>query len=305
MEDFDLFRLDGHSLRVFLSVFETGSISRTAELFELNQSTISHTIDKMRAAVGDPLFVKSGRGITSTEKAHLLVPRVQRILGDLEGLVAPEKFDARAETRPFVLAIPTPALLDDMKEIGRRLSSAAPKAGFVLKRLAPRNMVTELLTQDEADAVIAVSGIRYPPTLRYNTYGSDKLAVFYDPECRSAVRTVEEYSAARHGVVNFGGGVRSEVERALSELGLKRQIALVAPTTSMLGGLIKGSDVIATMPSQLAGYAYAGLAHSPPPIPLPPVGYDLVWHRRYEHSGRNTWFRNLIMDVGTKSNFRT
>ena len=78
MQNIDLFRLDGHSLRVFASVCETGSVSRTAELFSLNQSTISHTIDKMRAALGDPLFVKSGRGITPTEKALAVLPRVQK-----------------------------------------------------------------------------------------------------------------------------------------------------------------------------------------------------------------------------------
>ena len=49
MQNFDLFRLDGHTLRVFVSVCETGSVSRTAELFELNQSTISHTLDTNHA----------------------------------------------------------------------------------------------------------------------------------------------------------------------------------------------------------------------------------------------------------------
>ncbi len=299
MEDFDLFRLDGHSLRVFVSVCETGSVSRTAEAFDLNQSTISHTVDKLRAAVGDPLFVKSGRGITPTEKALLILPRVQRILADIEGLVAPESYDAGSETKPFVIAIPTPAILEDMKALQARIAVAAPKAGFVLKRLAPRERVTEILSLDEADAVIAVSGFRYPPTLKAQTYGSDQLAVFFDPTRRGPVRTIEDYASARHGTVNFGGGVKSEVEKTLREMGLKRHIALVAPTASMLGGLIRGTDIIATMPSRLAEYTYHGLAQTAPPIALPPIEYELVWHRRYDHSGRNAWFRNQIQETGS------
>ena len=126
MQNFDLFRVDGHALRVFLSVCETGSVSRTAELFNLNQSTISHTLEKMRSAFGDPLFVKSGRGITPTEKALGMVPRVQQILADIEGLVTPESYDPSKDARPIVLGISTPALLNDMRALHAKALQEAP-----------------------------------------------------------------------------------------------------------------------------------------------------------------------------------
>jgi len=85
MEKFDIFSVDGHKLRVLAKIFETKSISRTAEAFDLNQSTISHTLDRLRAAIGDPLFVKAGRGIEPTEKAIAMMPRVLEIVGALEG----------------------------------------------------------------------------------------------------------------------------------------------------------------------------------------------------------------------------
>lgn len=295
MQNLDVFRLDGHALRVFLSVCETGSVSRTADIFGLNQSTISHTIDKLRSAIGDPLFVKSGRGITPTEKALAMLPRVQSILADIEGLVTPEGYDVSLESKPFVIAIPTPALLRDMASLNADLLAAAPDVEFVIKRLAPSEHVTRMLQQDEADLAITVAGFRYPALLNHCFYSSDTLAVFYDPDMRAPVRTAEDYAGARHGVVNFGGNTKSVVERALSELGLKRKISLVAPTTSMLGDLIKGTDIIATMPQQLAQAAYRGLAHTPPPFVLPPIEYHLVWHRRYEQSGRNTWLRAQVL----------
>lgn len=294
MRNFDLFRLDGHTLRVFASICETGSVSRTADAFGVNQSTISHTLDKMRSAVGDPLFVKSGRGITPTEKALSIVPRVLKILADLEGLVTPETYDASLDKKPFVLAIPSPALLGDMKALHANLLSVSPDIEFELRRLAPRERVTQMLQDDEADLAISVAGIRYPALLNHCHYGSDTLAVFYDPECRPPIRTAEEFSAARHGVVNFGGHTKSVVERALSELGSKRKVSLVAPTASMLGDLIRGTDIVATMPKKLAE-TYHGLKHSPPPIVLPAVEYHLVWHRRYEQSGRNMWFRKATL----------
>jgi len=297
MDSFDLFKLDGHSLRIFALVCETGSVSRTAEIVELNQSTVSHTLEKIRTAVRDPLFVKSGRGITPTEKALAILPRVQKILSDIEGLVAPEKYDATLDFKPVVIAIPTPALLQDMKAVHAALLAAEPGMLFELKRMAPSSAVPALLANDEADLAIAVPNFRYPVTLNHCPYGVDDLVIYYDAASRAPIRTIEEYSAARHAVVNFGGPARSVVERALLDAGMKRHVSLVAPTTSMLGDLIKGTDIIATMPRQLSVSAYQGLAYCEPPLDLPELRYDLVWHRRYEHSGRNAWLRKVVLDA--------
>ena len=298
MEDFDIFRLDGHCLRIFVSVFETNSVSRTAELFGLNQSTISHQIEKMRAAVGDPLFVRSGRGVTPTEKAIALLPRVQWILSEIEGLLEPEQYLAAVDSRPFVIAIPTPAVLEDIGALYARLQTEAPDMQLVVRRLAPRSRITEMLHEDEADLAIAVRGLRYPVTLKSCPYGQDDLAVFYDPDKRAAPDTLSDYAAAKHAVVSFGGGVKSVVDQAMEAQGVARKISIVAPTASTLGELVKGTTTIATMPRRLDGLAsFANLAQCAPPFTAPQVEYDLVWHRRYENSARNIWLRRQVLQV--------
>jgi LysR family transcriptional activator of mexEF-oprN operon len=297
MQNIDLFRIDGHALRVFVSVCETSSVSRTAELFELNQSTISHTMDKMRLALGDPLFVKAGRSITPSEKALAILPRVQQILADIEGLVTPERYDFSSDSRPVVIAIPTPALLEEMKSLEASLSQKAPGIRLEIRRLAPRNRIVEMLTQDECELAIAVSGYRYPSVLNHCAFGQEELVVFFDPSCRAPIRTIEDYANARHAVVNFGGGVKSEIEKALTLAGVKREVSLVAPTASMLGDLIKGTDMVATMPRRLGDHSYRGLSFMAPPFSAPDIVYELVWHRRYENSGRNMWLRELTLDA--------
>jgi DNA-binding transcriptional LysR family regulator len=69
----------------------------------------------------------------------------------------------------------------------------------------------------------------------------------------------------------------------------------------MLGDFILGTDLIATMPRALAETVYHGLAHCAPPLDLPRVEYHLVWHRRYDHSGRNQWLRELVMNARSSS----
>lgn len=295
MQNFDLYKLDGRSLRIFLTIYETGSVSAAADVFDLNQSTISHTLDKLRSAIGDPLFTKSGRSITPTEKALSIIPRVHEVLAGIEGLVESETYDVSRDLKPLSIAIPTPALVEEMKAVTQKIRERAPEMELRITRLAPRERITQLLESGAADVAVAVEGITYSAMLNHCSYCEDELVVFYDPEIRAPTLSRETYAQALHATAGFGGRTKSVVEVALAEAGVQRKIALVAPTASMLGELIRGTDLVATMPLKLAHGVYRHLAYCPPPVPLPTLRYDLVWHRRNEHSGRNTWLRNLIL----------
>lgn len=301
MDNFDIFRVDGHTLRIFLAVFETRSVSRAAEIFDLNQSTISHTIDKMRAAVRDPLFVKSGRGITPTEKSMIIAPQVQSILAGLEGLVAVGDYNPANDTLPLRVGVSTPALMPQMKSVYNIISAKAPNVQFQVHRMAPRERMQEMLTLGEIDLAIAINMAKMPPTLNSIPFGRDTLVVYYDPNIREPITTLQEYIEARHGVAGHGGKGKSVVETTLAEQGLQREISFTSPTSSTLGQFIAGTDMIATMPLGLACESYRGLAYCAPPIAMPDITYDLVWHRRFEHSGRNLWFRELLLDNAVKN----
>ena len=66
MNDFDWYALDARLLRLLVAVAQTGSVTAAAQRLGVTQSAVSHQLDRLRAIVGDPLFVKSGRGIVAT-----------------------------------------------------------------------------------------------------------------------------------------------------------------------------------------------------------------------------------------------
>ncbi|NRB03612.1 MAG: LysR family transcriptional regulator [Rhodobacteraceae bacterium] len=303
MKKNDVMRLDGHTLRVFLTVFETSSVCRTADVFELNQSTISHSLDKMRAATGDPLFVKSGRGITATERAKSIIPQVKDILANLEGLVEVEDYDAFQDTSRFCIGLPNSTLVPLMKSILVVMRTAAPDVQFQLARLPARERMAEMLTLNELDLAIAVNCSNPPSVLNSTSFGQDRLVVFFDPDFRDPVESVDDYVNARHVIARFGGKSKSIVEVALEELGLKRKISVVSPTISSVAEFVQGTDMVATMPAGLAENAFHALAHCAPPLSLPQLQYDLVWHRRFDRSGRNKWFRNMILQYASTERF--
>lgn len=297
MENFDLYKLDGHTLRVFAMVLETGSVTRAAEKCQLSQSTVSHCLDKMRAALGDPLFMKSGRRIMPTEMALTVQPRVRHILASLESLVDSDAYDPARDTRPMAVGIPSPSLLTEMQTVSRRLGEEAPDVLLKIVRLAPRSMLLEMLEDGRADVAISVAADSYPSVLTHLPYASEDMMVFYDPNVRPPVKTIEDYFAARHGVVDFGGSSESMVDLGIRDIGLERRVSVVAPTASTLADLIEGTDVICTMPVGLSRAAYSKLGYTKPPFDLPPLRYDMVWHKRFDQSGRNQWLRRLLLDA--------
>lgn len=60
-KDFDM-----NLLRVFVSVCQTGSFTKAAEELELTQSSVSNAIRRLKSALGNELFIRSGRGIEVT-----------------------------------------------------------------------------------------------------------------------------------------------------------------------------------------------------------------------------------------------
>jgi DNA-binding transcriptional LysR family regulator len=58
--------LDLNLFRVFQAVLEEGSTVRAAKRLSVTQSAVSNAIARLRDAIDDPLFVRSGRGLRST-----------------------------------------------------------------------------------------------------------------------------------------------------------------------------------------------------------------------------------------------
>ena len=104
MNKIDYLSLDGSTLRTFLTVLEESSVSRAAERLGVTQSAVSHTLDKLRVILEDPLFVRAGRGIESTARARALRASVESILDDLKSLTNKRKFDPLIEQMSFTIA---------------------------------------------------------------------------------------------------------------------------------------------------------------------------------------------------------
>lgn len=295
MDKIDYLNMNGRLLKVFLAIFDTNSVGAAAQELNINQSTVSYSLDKLRDYLGDPLFLKSGRGITPTEHAILLAPRIQLLLASMEELAGQDDYIPQNDSEPITMAANTLHLLPQWAQIYRRIVKEAPNMPVRMLELGSRENITGLLNSAKVDLVFGIRPEVYSDTLDSQEVFSQPQVCYYDPEIRGPVLTSEEYFTARHGVLDFGSGNKSITDTSMEKSGRTRNITLYAPNIDALATLIKGTDQIASFQRSLSKTVFKQFHFCEPPLALPQIDIDMIWHRRDEKSGRSQWIRNLVI----------
>ncbi len=73
-----------HQLKYFVSVVNTGSITKAANLCFISQPSISQQITKLEANIGKKLFTKVKGKLTLTKPGHILYEQARKILQEVE-----------------------------------------------------------------------------------------------------------------------------------------------------------------------------------------------------------------------------
>lgn len=71
-------------LRCFVSIAQSGSLSKAAEELDRSQSWLSKQLAVLEESVGKPLFIRTGRGVQLTEAGHKLFGTVQKAYHDID-----------------------------------------------------------------------------------------------------------------------------------------------------------------------------------------------------------------------------
>lgn len=300
MRKSDHLAISGRLLTLFLTVYDTNSVGRAADVLDINQSSVSHGLDTLRAILGDQLFIKQGRGIAPTETAIALAPEARSLLASLEGMVRKSNYDPKQDDRTVTLAGNVDALSEMFSRVRDRLFVAAPNLKITFIEAGARGGIERILDLRQADLVIAARAPTYSSALIAEEITSSPMACFTDPHARKRIRSLKAYLSARHAVVDFGNSGKSIVDETIEERALQRNIVLRAPSFSVLAVLMRGTDLVATMPEYMARSVFASFAKSRPPLPFPDVAIDMVWHRRSDQSARNIWLRELVRDCAGK-----
>src|SRR5204862_2782617 len=83
------------------------SVTGAARRVRVTPSAMSHSLAELRALLGDPLLVRSGRAMVLTPRAESLVAPLHTLLMDAERLLqSSTSFEPATTQRRFVIAAP-------------------------------------------------------------------------------------------------------------------------------------------------------------------------------------------------------
>jgi len=294
MSDFDASDLDYRLLRLFVAIIEAGSVTGAAQTLGVTQSAVSHLLDKLRAIVGDPLFVKSGRGILATARAEALAPRARELLRALEGFATTVEFDPARWRGTFAIAandLPRDALLPLLVT---RLREQAP--GLTVAVLNANVPNADMLRQERCRLILHPRPPEGADIMQRKLF-EDHQWVFYDPKRRKPPGDLAEYLAADHVTVVFEPRRTLDLDAHLEARGVLRRFVVTVPSFAAMPGFLRGSDLIATAPGLLRFGLLQGLASVPAPISCPTLPMYMIWSRRDHDDPAHRWLREQVEAV--------
>ena len=81
---YDLKKFDLNLLVIFECIYQHLSISKAAETLYITPSAVSQSLQRLRGQLNDPLFIRSGKGITPTTVGVNLHHHLEQNLNQLE-----------------------------------------------------------------------------------------------------------------------------------------------------------------------------------------------------------------------------
>ena len=292
--------LDLNLLRTFDVLMKERSVTAAAERLGLTQPSLSNALNRLRAAFGDPLFVRTTSGMQPTAMASRIARPVADALASLQSAFASNAdFDPARSLRTFTLLTTDTGELIVLPRLASRLKSAAPGVRVVVRHM-PREAYRSALESGEADLAIG----QLPPThkdfmqqfLFEETYVC--LADTRHHDLRRGI-SLEKFLSAEHLAIGAPSMGERLVARALGRNASRRRIMLEAPNYLVAPEIVRASGLIAVVPRtiSLAFPNFRTLRALPLPFRLAPVRVRQFWHRRANQDPGIRWLRGIVAEV--------
>lgn len=297
MENLDHTVLDGKLLRIFVTVYESGSVTRAADVLQVNQSAVSYGLKRLRDILGDDLFVPKGRGITPTKRADRAIVEARQLLASLQAFCEAEEYDPSADRASFSIAandFEAEVIIKPLLEVFR---ARAPNSCIRVVQAKSQNEWPELLRSNSVDLVLAPELQTGDADLMQQKLFTEKDICFYDPKHQTAPDTLDKFCSSPHAVMLPGKRQKTEVDQALEKLGYSREIVVTFPNFAPIASVIDGTNIIATMPERLENTLFRTFQSCEPPVTIAPSVITQIWHVKNTSSKRHIWLRRMIKSL--------
>ncbi|MFS2323996.1 LysR substrate-binding domain-containing protein [Brucella sp. H1_1004] len=291
------------NLLVILDVLLTERhVSRAAVRLNMSQPAVSHALARLRDLLDDPLLVREGAGLVPSIKAMEIAKPLTEALSGVRAVLGPQGFDPATTQYRFNLSMSDYGSRIVLPGLVRELRKDAPGIDLAISQFSREGMIARIL-DGEIDLGFGVFP-HLPAQITSDVVIQDEYVCLLDDRTLEGSRLdTETYFARPHALVAVRGDAMTEIEESLRLAGHTRHIALVVPHWNVAPQLIEGTDLILTVArSALRNLPLAdNLVVLPVPVPLPPLVFVQIWHKRRESDPAHRWLRSKISSTVFKA----
>ncbi len=299
----DIRNVDLNLLVALDALLAERSVSRAAVRLHLSQPAASALLARLRELFGDPLLLRSARGMLPTPRALELLGPVRQVLDEIDAIVQPRMaFDPSSAVHTFTLSASDYVEYTLLPKLVDYLEHKAPGVRLEVRQLDLQSVAKQMET-GEVD--LCVTGLQNAlPGLHVRPLYAERIVsvVRRNHPGVGARLTLDKFCSLEHIQVSVrGSGFSARIDEALAALGRKRRARLAVPHFLLIPEIVARSDMISALPERLArGYAKR-LRILEPPLNLGGFTVGEMWHERNQRAPAQLWLRDLLLELAQKA----
>jgi DNA-binding transcriptional LysR family regulator len=297
----ELSRLDLNLLWVFHHLLLLKRVSAVATVLNMSQPAVSSALGRLRAHLGDELFIRTQHGMEPTPYALQLAQPVAHSLDMLQqAFTVRNEFEPATSTRHFTIAMTDVGEMYFLPVMVKALSQLAPSVTLHIESAT----LPSLKEQMSTGAIDLALGLL--PHLQAGYYQQRLFKQRYvclmrktHPLAHQASLDLNAFSAADHVQVLTSGTGHGRVDTLLEKQKIIRHVKLTVPIYTALGEILKCSDLIATVPQRFAERILQpfDLMMHELPIAIEDSSIHQFWHGRLHRDAGHQWLRRCVSDL--------
>jgi len=289
-------QLDLNLLKVFQTLYLEQNMTRAADILHLTPSAVSHSMKRLREALGDPLFVRSQNKMMPTPACQRVAPLIIDNLARLQQILQQwGDFEPATSDHHFRLGMHDAFEPSIVPRLTKVLSEHAPNIGFSSVKVSRSNLTRDL-SAGHVDmlfdvAIPAVTPIKHQPILE-----TEFVVLYRRGHPLHKKLNLKNYLDATHlNVSNRPSGMTAE-DTLFQERGLARNVTIRCQNYFAAKEIVKNSDQLLTLPRLLAKQLLdQDIVQCALPVALPRFSIHIYWHEHAEQDAALAWLRELIL----------
>lgn len=298
----DIHSIDLNHLRTLIALYQENSVQMTAERMGITPPAVSYSLRRLREALDDSLFVRTGNGLSPTARTHAIMKELPDLVADLDNLLHRSVSFAPSELKVNLnIAMPDAIGCWLTPKLFHRLAKEAP--GVMLNATFWVNNTMKRLDSEEIHMGIHVFD-QYPKSIMMQSLQLVEPVVLCNPEHplvraggTPSMDSLCRFPFILNDLPSYNSN-STELEQLFNNHGLHLQCGAKISHLSAAVTLIKETDMLMLTAKQYLPEQFGELVTMPVPPELTNLHptLKLYHHLRQKQNPFYQWLTEIICE---------